>query len=210
MPSFTDDFSVDHFANGDYTLLAGATALAVAGGVGTCTGVSEWLDTRVHTSVAEMSIDVKAGSDFYLVGLGLITPDGATGLDVLALFNGTWQIVSTPGGTLSVSVPFTAPPGDWNLHLSVTADKIVATVGAQVLELDLPPANAAALLADAGALSPLGAVASATLLGHAGATVVVDNFSYSTTGGGGGGGHEPLLRVGLHAAGIVPRPMRVG
>ncbi len=211
MTSFTDDFTSDHFADGTYTLFPGTTALSVAGGVGTCDSICEWLDPRVYTSVIEMSIDVLAGSDFYLLGLGLITLDGATGLDVIAFSGTTWQISFAVGGALAASDAFTVPPGDWTLHLSVAADKIVATAAGQTLELDLPPDSAAALLAAASVLAPLGAVASASLLGHSGATVVVDNFSYSTTGGGtGGGGHpEPRMRVGLNSSGVVARPYRL-
>lgn len=207
MTTWVDDFTVDHFASGDYTLLGGTGPPAVGGGHALVATALEWLDPRLTATAIDATIRVREGSQIYLLAVGLIDANGGNGVlaGVIPPSN-VWQLVSTPGGSQNVSAPFVLPAGDWTLHLSITAEAIHASDGqGQTLDLTLAPENAAGLAA-ATDLSPFGAAYSASLLGTAGAVVDLTTWTYSTEGpapGPGPGGDPGLIALTGVSVGVV-------
>lgn len=186
MTTWVDDFTVDHFADGTYTLYGGTGPPTVGGGHAIFDTVTEWFDRRAVASVAELGMTVLADTQMYLVAMGLASPDGAQGVvvQIIAVSN-TWEIavgrnLGAPEATTSGS--FTVPSGNWALSLLVTENAIHASDGlGQTLDLELTT-DLAAILTEGGNLSPFGVAASAALLGVAGAVVDLSQWTYTIGG----------------------------
>jgi hypothetical protein len=200
MTTWVDDFTVDHFADGTYSLFGSTRPPSVGGGHAIFDSSTEWFDTRAvaQTGLAEMT--VRADSQMYLVALGLISPDATQGViaEIVGVSN-TWEIaVGQLGSPESVSGPFTVPSGDWTFSLVITASAIHISDGlGQTLDLELS-LEAVAVLAASVNLSPFAAAASTALLGVAGAVVDLSQWTYST-----GGVTPGLMTPGAITAGGV-------
>lgn len=216
---YTDDFTTDHWAAGDYLTLTGPPPTSVAPHAMTETGGALlWLDTRTPLAVPfHVELDIAAGPEAYLIAVGVLTLDSANG------FLGGWE--SVVGGAVmvgsdsvdipdnvNVTGPFVWPAGDFTIKMDVAADGTMTTTIAGVTALTAT-ANAGLLAALAArTMYPCGYLYGAAP-DLSSISVVSKEWRYDGSSSGGGGGSPPLhtgpIRADDHMSGLVPRPRRV-
>ncbi len=212
MPTWHDDFTVDHFADATYSPYAFPPP-TISGGHCLCT-TNAWFDTRENSHVLSTTLRVLADSQIYLIALGVSDPTLASDFVIVELVvpSAFWEVAVAHGGAVAGAAAgaFAVPPGDWDLTVSVdSAGHVAASAGAQALSLDMTTGQLADWNA-APTVHPVVLAYSMVALGVAGA---VDDFDFWEYSGAGGGPPPPpptppSIEVGQHYTGIVRRPLR--
>lgn len=215
MPTWSDDFSVDHFGDSYYTLVGGVegTDFNVSGGALNVLHAMSWRDTHhngafidMHLTVADVSLPL------YIATLGLIDVVAAVGYEAQVILNnrsgvgdaaqGLVAYVAPGGGPVTNSGSFvgSTDTGIYVCHFTATATEVTLDIGGNVITLAVPPDVSAALTATSATLTPF-----AGLTGLDSAYFPVSHWDYTVSSPGGGGPSAPpgLIVVGQHHIGVV-------